>query len=225
MSVQGSASDEEYRRGRYVDEPPVGFVDPLSTEPRSSRTTELAGVIASCPWLLDVLRTVRESGLSDAWVGAGVLRDLVWGERYGGGFDPRDVRDVDVAFFDANDLTPGNDAAATELLRRHDPAVPWEATNQAAVHTWYESVFGTGRVAALHSIADAVATWPETATCVAVRLDAAETLHVCAPFGLDDLLDGVWRRNPRRITVELSRARLSRHDPGRRWPRVTVAPP
>ncbi|MET7808881.1 nucleotidyltransferase family protein [Micromonospora chersina] len=185
----------------------------------------MAELIVSCPWLLDLLTTVREAGLPDAWIGAGVVRDLVWGQRYGAGFNPQDVRDVDVVFFDANDLTAGNDVAATELLRRHDSADPWQATNQAAVHIWYESEFGTGPVDALRSVADAVATWPETATCVAVRLDSAETLHVCAPLGLDDLLDGVWRRNPRRITVELSRARLSRRDPSTRWPQVKVVPP
>lgn len=108
---------------------------PLAAEPRGPQTAELAELIVSCSWLLNVLTTVREACLPDAWVGAGVLRDLVWGQRYGAGFNPRDVRDVDVAFFDANDLTPGSDVAATELLRRHDPAVPWEATNQAAVHT------------------------------------------------------------------------------------------
>ncbi|SCL22733.1 hypothetical protein GA0070624_2596 [Micromonospora rhizosphaerae] len=195
------------------------------TEPGGPQTAELAELIASCSWFLNVLAAVRAGGLPDAWVGAGVLRDLVWGQRYGGGFDPQDVRDVDVAFFDPNDLTHSNDVAATELLRRREPAVPWEATNQAAVHTWYENVFGTGPVDALRSIADAVATWPETATCVAVRLDPAETLHVCAPFGLDDLLDGVWRRNPGRVTVELSRARLARHEPSRRWPQVKIIPP
>ncbi|MEU6202757.1 nucleotidyltransferase family protein [Micromonospora musae] len=175
--------------------------------------------------MLNVLIAVRGAGLPDAWVGAGVLRDLAWGQRYGPGFDPQAVRDVDVAFFDPHDLTPSNDAAATELLRRREPLVPWEATNQAAVHTWYEGVFNAAPVAALNSIADAVATWPETATCVAVRLDHADTLHVCAPLGLDDLLNGVWRRNPRRVTIEISRARLARHEPSRRWPRVRVIPP
>ncbi|TYC00113.1 nucleotidyltransferase family protein [Micromonospora sp. WP24] len=175
--------------------------------------------------MLNVLIAVRGAGLPDAWVGAGVLRDLVWGQRYGPGFDPQAVRDVDVAFFDPHDLTRGNDAAATELLRRREPLVPWEATNQAAVHTWYEGVFDAAPVAALNSIAEAVATWPETATCVAVRLDHADTLHVCAPLGLDDLLNGVWRRNPRRVTIEISRARLARHEPSRRWPRVRVIRP
>lgn len=202
--------------------PPAGR---RGVDPPGPRTAELAELIRSSPWLLDVLTVVRDAGLPDAWIGAGVLRDLVWGQRYGSGFNPRDVRDVDVAFFDPDDLTPGNDLAATELLRRHEPAVPWEATNQAAVHTWYAGDFGTGPVAALGSVAEAVATWPETATCVAARLDTAGTLHVCAPLGLDDLLNGVWRRNPRRVTVELSRARLARHQPHRRWPKVHVIPP
>jgi hypothetical protein len=197
----------------------------LTTEPGGHQTAELAELIGSCSWLLNVLTAVREAELPDAWVGAGVLRDLVWGQLYGDGFDPQAVRDVDVAFFDPDDLTRSTDAAATERLRRREPTVPWEATNQAAVHTWYQSTFNTGPVPALHSIADAVATWPETATCVAVRLDRANTLHVCAPFGLDDLLAGVWRRNPRRVTVEQSRARLDRHEPNRRWPRVRIIAP
>lgn len=197
----------------------------MSLGPASPQTAELAELIASSPWFVNVLTAVREAGLPDAWVGAGVLRDLVWGHRYGNGFDPQRVRDVDVAFFDPNDLTPGNDSAATDLLRRREPAVPWEATNQAAVHTWYANAFGTGPVDPLRSIADAIATWPETATCVAVRLDHSEALQVCAPFGLDDLLGGIWRRNPQRVTVEQSRARLARHDPSRRWPRVKVIRP
>ncbi|RQW85396.1 nucleotidyltransferase family protein [Micromonospora globispora] len=195
------------------------------TEPGGPQATELAELIASSAWFLNVLTAVRDAGLPDAWVGAGALRDLVWGQRYGGGFDPQDVRDVDVAFFDPTDLTHSNDVAATELLRHREPAVPWEATNQAAVHTWYEHVFDTAPVDALRSTAAAIATWPETATSVAVRLDPAATLQVCAPFGLDDLLNGIWRRNPRRVTVELSRARLARHEPSRRWPRVKIIPP
>lgn len=81
-----------------------------------------------------------------------------------------------------------------------------------------------GPVAPLASIADAVGTWPETATAVAVRLRADDGLDICAPLGLDDLLAGVWRRNPRRISVEQSRARLARHRPHERRPGVVIAP-
>jgi hypothetical protein len=77
-------------------------------------------------------------------------------------------------------------------------------------------------VTPLQTIADAVATWPEYATAVAVRPDAHDRLVVCAPYGLDDLLDGVWRRNPTRVSQETSRQRLARHRPTERWPGVRV---
>ncbi len=171
---------------------------------------EFESLIRSSDWLLDVLRTVRDEDVPDAWVGAGTLRDLVWSRLFGSGFDPSVVRDVDVAYFDPADLSADNDERVTERLRARRPDVPWEATNQAAVHRWYADVFAGPPVAPLTSIADAVGTWPETATAVAVRL-VGEDLEVCAPLGLDDLLGGVWRWNPRRVTRERSLDRFARY--------------
>jgi hypothetical protein len=186
---------------------------------------ELRALVRGSEWLLEVLATVRRSGLPDAWVGAGAVRDLVWGQRYGSGFDPAAVRDVDVAYFDADHLDSDRGDAATAALAALRPDVPWEARNQAAVHTWYAARFGTAPVAPLASIADALTTWPETATAVAVRLAADDRIEVCAPLGLADLMGGVWRWNPRRIGIERSRERLARHRPAERWPGVRVIPP
>jgi hypothetical protein len=188
-------------------------------------TDALIALVRSSDWMLHVLETVRDEHIPAGWVGAGVLRDLVWGERYGSGFRPGQIRDVDVAFFDAHDLSHANDDRVTEQLHSRLPQVPWQARNQAAVHTWYADKFGGGPVEPLTSVHDAVATWPETATAVAVRLCTDDSIEVCAPLGLADLLDGVWQRNPRRVTVERSLARLERHQPQARWPGVTVIPP
>jgi hypothetical protein len=79
-------------------------------------------------------------------------------------------------------------------------------------------------VEALTCIHDAIATWPETATAVAVRRTPGG-IDVCAPHGLADLLNGVWRRNPERVTIDRSKARLARQRPAERWPSVTVIPP
>jgi hypothetical protein len=182
----------------------------------------LETIVRGDAWVMRVLEIVRDAGLPDAWVGAGMIRDRVWGELYGDGFRPGELNDVDVAFFDPRDLSRGNDERATGKLRAAAPDVPWQAKNQAAVHTWYSERFGGEPVDALRSIPDAVGTWPETATAVAVRLDHDDRLHVCAPFGLDDLLDGVWRRNPRRVSPEYSRQRRARQRPAERWPGVTV---
>jgi hypothetical protein len=185
----------------------------------------LEELIRSSDWLMRVLTTVRDARIAGSWVGAGVLRDLVWDERFGTGFDPHNVRDVDVAYFDPDDLDRANDDRTTQRLNTAWPAVPWEARNQAAVHLWYRAKFGGGPVTPLTSIADAVGTWPETATAVAVRLDGADHLDICAPLGVADLLDGVWRPNPRRITLERSLERLARQQPTLRWPGVKVIPP
>jgi hypothetical protein len=55
------------------------------------------------------------------WVGAGVIRDLVWDVRFGSGFDPAEVRDVDVAFFDATDLSPERDQQMESCLVARNP--------------------------------------------------------------------------------------------------------
>jgi hypothetical protein len=186
------------------------------------RADELTGLVRACPWLMDALTVVRDAGLPDAWVGAGALRDLVWDERYGDGFRPDRVKDIDVAFFDPADLSRERDDAATALLARARPALPWEATNQAAVHTWYAGSFGGPPVPPLRSITEAVATWPETATALAARLTAGGELRYCAPYGLADLLNGVWRSNPRRVSAAVARERLARKRPAERWPRLRV---
>ena len=77
----------------------IGSVRGMATEtlPGGQR---LNALVRSSAWMMRVLTTVNTSELPDAWVGAGALRDLVWGELYGPGFDPAGVRDIDVVFFD-----------------------------------------------------------------------------------------------------------------------------
>jgi hypothetical protein len=89
------------------------------------------------------------------------------------------------------------------------------------VHLWFEDRFGIP-ASPLTSTIDGIATWPETATCVAVRRARGGSLEIAAPHGLDDLLDGVWRRNDRRVTDEVYAARLAHKQPGARWPGVRV---
>jgi hypothetical protein len=179
-------------------------------------------LLAAEPWMLRALDAVAASRLPDAWIGAGVIRDVVWG-RYHGGFDPTAVKDIDVAYFDPDHLTMERDRTAQDVLAGLAD-LPWEATNQAAVHVWFHQYFGGPPVESLASVHDAVATWPETATCVAVR-QGPDGIEVCAPHGLADLLDGVWRVNPIRVTPAISRARLARQHVPVRWPRVRVVPP
>lgn len=64
--------------------------------------------------------------------------------------------------------------------------------------------------------------WPETATAVAVRLRHDDSLHVVAPYGLDDLFNLVCRRNPAIVTREQFQRRVQNKQIAKRWPRVRV---
>jgi uncharacterized protein len=82
---------------------------------------------------MEVLITVRD--VSDelgtqCWVGAGVIRDLVWDTRYGrsrdrspANFDGASAKDIDVVFFDPADLDPSRDTRAEAAPSGGPPGV------------------------------------------------------------------------------------------------------
>ena len=135
--------------------------------------------------------------------------------------EPTPIRDVDVAYFDRSNLARERDDALAQQLRERRPEVPWEVTNQAGVHLWYETKFGFP-IPPARSIEDAVGMWPETATAVAVRLQPDNSIYVVAPCSLTDLLGLRLRRNTRQVTHEFFQQRLREQRVQQVWPRVTV---
>lgn len=183
---------------------------------------QFEAIVRGTPWLMGALRAVRDVGPPDWLVGAGALRNAVWDHLHGYE-SPTPLADVDVGFYDPDDVSPARDRSLQDALCERLPGVPWQAKNQAAVHLWYERRFGYA-VEPLSSCADAVGTFPETATALAVRLERDERLTVVAPCGLDDLLGLVHRHNPRRASVEIYERRLAEKRIAERWPRVTIVP-
>jgi uncharacterized protein len=186
----------------------------------ASLGSALISLLRKNEWFMDVLRAVRTCNPPDWLVGGGVIRNIVWDHLHGY-VQPTPIKDVDVAFFDGVNLTPSRDHEVQMELEKIMPDIPWEAKNQAAVHLWYERVFGYP-VQPLLSSADAIATWPEPATCVAVRLLESDEIMVEAPYGLDDLFNMILRRNPRRVTEEIFLDRIRTKAPLKKWPRVEI---
>jgi hypothetical protein len=182
----------------------------------------LEAIVRSTPRLMEALAAAREVDAPDWLIGAGAVRTAVWDHLHGYE-EATEAADVDLAFFDPDDLSQERDAAVEDQLRRVLPDVEWDAKNQARVHLWYPDRFGY-EVPPLTSSADGVATWPETATAVGLRLARDDRLLVEAPFGLDDLLGMVHRRNPRRVSAEEYRRRIEAKRIAERWPLVTVVP-
>lgn len=181
---------------------------------------ELYRIVRETPWLFRALRTVRELDPPSCCIGGGALRNAVWDALHGYN-EPSFLADVDVAYFDPSDVSAERDRKLEEDLNGLEPDLPWDVKNQAGVHLWFESIFGHP-VEPLTSIDDAVASWPETATAVAVRLDASDRLTIIAPFGLGDLFNMVVRRNPRRVSTSTYRERIDSKRYTDRWPRVHI---
>jgi hypothetical protein len=178
----------------------------------------VAEVLRRSPPVMAALRAARDVGAPDWFVSAGAIRDAVWEALH----DRRPTaapRDFDLSFFDPEDLTHERDISVEDALRQRAPELPWEAKNQAAVHLWYPARFGIA-VSPFRSCAEAIATFPETASCIGVRLLEDDDLLVVAPHGLDDLLTGVCRHNPMRVSEWFYVERLTAKGWPRRWPRV-----
>ena len=169
---------------------------------------------------MSALRAARGLELASWCIGAGAVRNLVWDALHDYS-QPSRLADVDVAYFEACDLASERDAQLQRRLHGAMPGIPWEITNQAAVHRWFEGYFGHA-VEPLPSLRDAVASWPEYATCVGLCLKQDDSIEVIAPHGLDDLFNCVVRRNPARVSIETYRQRVEQKKYASRWPRVTV---
>ncbi|RQT37524.1 MULTISPECIES: nucleotidyltransferase family protein [Burkholderia] len=173
-------------------------------------------------WFWPALVAVRTLNLPSWCIGAGAVRNLVWDSLHG--LDtPSALSDIDVAYFDSTDLSAERDATFQSLLAHTHPQFPWEVTNQAAVHTWFEATFGHA-VPPFRSLEAAVASWPEYATAVGLTLLPDDSIKVTAPYGLDDLFAMVVRRNPVRVSVATYRERVAQKQYRNRWPRAVIVP-
>jgi hypothetical protein len=149
------------------------------------------------------------------------VAQTVWNHRFG--LSPsHGIEDLDIVYFEPEDLSRQGEAdTARRLAQRLDGiSLPLDVKNQARVHLWYRSRFGT-EILPVESLEDALLRWPTTATSIAVRRVLGKP-DLLAPFGLDDLLTGRVRANPRQITREIYEAKVRRWLA--QWPELEVVP-
>jgi uncharacterized protein len=169
-----------------------------------------------------VLERAGELHLPGWYVAAGAVYQTVWNGLTGRPPEAG-IRDYDLSYHDPADLSwEAEDAVirrAAEVFARLDAEV--EVRNQARVHLWYEEKFGVP--CSPHASTEAaIGTFPATACCIGVRLEAGGRLRFHAPHGYDDLLGLVVRPNrvlaPRKV-YEAKAARWSQA-----WPELVVSP-
>lgn len=97
----------------------------------------------------------------------------------------------------------------------------WEVTNQATIHLWHCRTQGIS-IAPHRSVADGLATWPETATAVGVRLTVEGDIEVLAPLGLADLFALRLRHNAAQAGFDVFSRRVESKRWLQRWPELRI---
>ncbi len=147
--------------------------------------------------LKTVARIVDRFELSDCWIAAGFVRNLVWDKLHSN--QPNELNDIDVIYF--NRITnEDNDTLIENALYELQPGFPWSVKNQAKMHVKNgDKPYG--------SSADAMSFWPEKETAVAVKY-TNQQIEVCAPFGINSLFALHLTHNPKR-SIELFNQRVT----------------
>lgn len=180
-----------------------------------ARAPELRRRIMADPHRARCLTVLRDTLGPEFWIAAGFVRNLIWDECFGDG-ERKPLEDLDILYFNADDTSVAADSAYETVLREAAPDVPWEVRNQARMHARNGDRPYT-------SLEDAMAHWLETATGIAVRLDAADRVTIASAHGLDDLFDGVLRRTASgRARPDELAGRMARKGWRSRWPGVRL---
>jgi uncharacterized protein len=168
-----------------------------------------------------LLERLPALGLNDAWLVAGCLFQTVWNIR--SGRPPAEgIKDYDVFYFDGSDLS--YDAEDREIRRLAEVFADVDATielrNQARVHLWYPQRFGPG-YPQLTSSQDGIDRFLVRCTCIGIQ-PRSGALALYAPYGLDDLIAGRLRPNPRNLRADRYPEKAANYRG--RWPWLSVEP-
>ncbi len=179
--------------------------------------TEFLDGVRKNPVNVELLLRLRSLDLRECHLTAGCLFQTVW-NRLCGRAAEWGVKDYDVFYFDDADTS----WEAEDLVIRRvsevtaDLSVNVEVKNQARVHLWYPSRFGSD-YPQLRSARDGIDRYLVSCTCIGIE---ARSGQVYAPNGLTELADGVLRMNPVNARPDLFRQKAESYKA--RWSWLTV---
>jgi len=154
------------------------------------RLDELKGLLQNDERTMQILRLVRELNLPDWFVAAGAIRNTIWDIKE----DFKEhtlLNDVDVVYFDPSDAKGEKETEYEKLLTEKEPGLKWSITNQVRMAEYHSDP-------PYKNTCDAISHWVEGGcTCIGARLEKDDSITVCAPFGVDDVMDEIARINPR----------------------------
>ncbi len=189
----------------------------------ASEETRLAGleqILRTVPHVMEILTTVRNLALPDAWLVSGGIYQTVWNVLSNRPL-LHGIKDFDIIYFDGTDLSYEAEDAVIGKVNQALPdlASLLEVRNQARVHLWYQERFGRS-YRPLDCAIDSLTTYAARTHAVAACLDPEDRIVLQAPFGLANLFGMRLVPNyvqPNQRTYEEKASRMKRS-----WPELTV---
>lgn len=173
---------------------------------------DILRLIKTDPWMMNIIRIAESLNLPDWVIGAGFVRNKVWDYLHGYSRTGVYTPDIDLVYYDP----VGNDERADEELSRQlrqETNIPFEIVNQFYAHRW-------NSLPPYGSIENALASWPETATGIGIKIRDGE-LELLAPHGIEDLVNLIVRPSPTfREGIEKVRERALEKQWLRKWPKL-----
>lgn len=181
----------------------------------------LESILKKSPIVSKALNRAERLDLPNWYLGAGCIAQTVW-NHLSSEEPAAHIKDLDLAYFDPNDLSEKSEARREEEVEAlfRDIPIKVDVKNQARVHLWYEEHFGHP-IEPYPSIEAAISSWPTTATCIGVRMQR-DDLIVYAPYGLNDLFDMIARPNKVQITEAIYIKKVDRWKTC--WPKLQIIP-
>ena len=170
----------------------------------------------SNPINAELLDRLPKLGVDQCLLTAGSLFQAVWNHQ--SNLPPAfGVKDYDVFYFD-QDLSWEAENEVIIKSRRlfEDLGVNVDIKNQARVHLWYHERFGRPYPQLL-TARDGVDRYLVAGTCVGL---CPETSEVYAPYGLEDIGQGLLRPNPKNPQPDLFIQKARSYQ--QRWPWLTI---
>ncbi|MBI2003432.1 MAG: nucleotidyltransferase family protein [Parcubacteria group bacterium] len=180
---------------------------------------EILALIKSDEWMMSILKVASELNLPDWVIGAGFVRNKVWDYMHGYKKEEVDTNDIDLIYFDPSGNEESDDRSLSEELK-NKTGLDWEVVNEAYAHKWY-----TIEPPPYISSEDVISKWPETATCVGVKIENGK-LKLVAPYGVGDLVNLIIRPSPmfvdkdnvKNVVIE----RMNKKKWLEKWPKLKV---
>ena len=173
----------------------------------------IATILSSDKRIYSALEIVKKLGLNDCWIGAGFIRNCIWDYLHNIRTEV-DGSDVDVVFYDHEDTTSEYELQLENVLNKLNPNFPWSVKNQARMQLKYHLNYST--------TLEAISFWPETATCIAARLNNHNSVDLIAPYGYDDLLNLILRPSPK-IDTTVFYNRIKEKGWLKKWPKLKIS--